>query len=283
MRASDQDEKTRDRVRDAVLEHGPVNAARLGRLLGLTPAAVRRHLDRLEQDGVIEVKLLRGPGQGAGRPSRHYVLSSQGQSGIGNDYLQIARAALEQLAAVHGREAIKVFAEQRFAAMEKQYQPLLEAAGDDIAARAQILSDALSAEGYVSSAQRLDIVAASNSTSNSNSAHAAGTAAGSTEAGQAVQLCQGHCPVLELAAEYNEFCEAETTVFARLLGVDIRRLSTLAGGGHVCTTHIPIGRLSNQLSAEQLIAQSGGEREDVPVHAVPSDDENEAKAEEAET
>ncbi|MCW1250318.1 winged helix-turn-helix transcriptional regulator, partial [Acaricomes phytoseiuli] len=59
LRASDQDEKTRDRVRDAVLEHGPVNAARLGRLLGLTPAAVRRHLDRLEQDGVIEVKLLR--------------------------------------------------------------------------------------------------------------------------------------------------------------------------------------------------------------------------------
>ena len=28
----------------------------------------------------------------------------------------------------------------------------------------------------------------------------------------------------------------------QLLGVDVRRLSTLSRGGHVCTTHIPVGR-----------------------------------------
>jgi hypothetical protein len=38
----------------------------------------------------------------------------------------------------------------------------------------------------------------------------------------------------------------ETEVFSRLVGVDVRRLSTLARGGHVCTTHIPTGRLSAQ-------------------------------------
>jgi hypothetical protein len=31
-------------------------------------------------------------------------------------------------------------------------------------------------------------------------------------------------------------------MFSRLVGVDVRRLSTLARGGHVCTTHIPTGR-----------------------------------------
>jgi DNA-binding transcriptional ArsR family regulator len=47
------DDRTRDRVLGAVLEHGPVSAAELGDLLGFTPAAVRRHLDHLSRSGVI--------------------------------------------------------------------------------------------------------------------------------------------------------------------------------------------------------------------------------------
>ena len=31
-------------------------------------------------------------------------------------------------------------------------------------------------------------------------------------------------------------------LFARLLDVDVRRLSTIAAGAHVCTTHVPLGR-----------------------------------------
>jgi len=62
----------------------------------------------------------------------------------------------------------------------------------------------------------------------------------------AIQLCQGHCPIQNLAAEFPVFCDKETEVFERLLGVDVRRLSTLANGGHVCTTHIPTGRNHQQ-------------------------------------
>ncbi len=43
----------------------------------------------------------------------------------------------------------------------------------------------------------------------------------------------------QVAAEFPQFCELETEAFARLLGVHVQRLSTLAGGGHVCTTFIP--------------------------------------------
>src|SRR5918911_624840 len=41
------DTRTRDRVWRAVLEEGPVSASHLAERLGLTPAAVRRHLDAL--------------------------------------------------------------------------------------------------------------------------------------------------------------------------------------------------------------------------------------------
>ena len=95
VHAADADERTRDRVLNAVLEHGPISAAELGDLLGFTPAAVRRHLDHLSRDGVIEVKRVARAGARAGRPARRYVLSSQGQSTLGNDYLDIATIALQ--------------------------------------------------------------------------------------------------------------------------------------------------------------------------------------------
>jgi predicted ArsR family transcriptional regulator len=224
VHAADADERTRDRVRNAVLEHGPISAAELGDLLGFTPAAVRRHLDHLSRDGVIEVKRVARAGARAGRPARRYVLSSQGQSSLGNDYLDIATVALQRLGEMAGPEAVRQFAVERFAEMEHRYAPALDQAGSDIPARARVLSELLSRDGFVASAASIE-------------AKAPLPAALSS-----VQLCQGHCPIQQLAAQYPAFCEAETEVFSRLVGVDVRRLSTLARGGHVCTTHIPTGR-----------------------------------------
>jgi len=222
--AVDAEERTRDRVLNAVLEHGPISAAELGDLLGFTPAAVRRHLDHLSRDGVIEVKRAARAGAGAGRPARRYVLSSQGQSTLGNDYLDIATLALQRLGEMAGPDAVRQFAVERFGEMERRYAPEIDAAGPDITARAQALSEALSRDGFVASTTSIE-------------AKAPLPAALSS-----VQLCQGHCPIQQLAAQFPVFCDVETDVFSRLVGVDVRRLSTLARGGHVCTTHIPTGR-----------------------------------------
>ncbi|KUM33109.1 ArsR family transcriptional regulator [Arthrobacter sp. EPSL27] len=222
--AADADERTRDRVLNAVLEHGPISAAELGDLLGFTPAAVRRHLDHLSRNGVIEVKRAARAGAGAGRPARRYVLSSQGQSSLGNDYLDIATLALQRLGEMAGPDAVRQFAVERFGDMERRYAPEINAAGPDITARAQALSEALSRDGFVASTASIE-------------AKAPLPAALSS-----VQLCQGHCPIQQLAAQFTVFCDVETDVFSRLVGVDVRRLSTLARGGHVCTTHIPTGR-----------------------------------------
>ena len=55
-----------------------------------------------------------------------------------------------------------------------------------------------------------------------------------------IQLCQGHCPVGQVAEEFPAFCDAETDAISRLLGVHVQRLATLAGGAHVCTTFVPV-------------------------------------------
>lgn len=218
--AVEPDERTRDRVLTAVLEQGPVSAAQLGALLGLTPAAVRRHLDTLTREGLIEVKLVSNAKSGAGRPARRYVVSRRGQTEIGDDYLEIATLALGEIASARGNIGVVEFAERRFAKMEAKYQPVVDAAGTDVGDRSKALAAALNKDRFVATSNSLN----------------PGTAMA------AEQLCQGHCPIQELASSFPEFCDAETQVFARLIGVDVRRLSTMASGGHVCTTHVPTGR-----------------------------------------
>lgn len=240
------EERTRDRVLQGVLAHGPVSAADLGRNLGLTPAAIRRHLEALEKEQFIEVTVVRKRGGGAGRPARRYVIAPQGHAELGNDYLDIAIDSLHTIKETLGEEALREFAQRRFEEMERRYRPIVEAAGPDMSDRAQALGDAMTRDGFVAS----------------TSVMAMGQAARTVELPEhllsSIQLCQGHCPVRDLAQEFPEFCDEETRLIASLLGVDVRRLSTMAGGAHVCTTHIPLAR-----GTQQATAPSQGKRHSV--------------------
>lgn len=211
---------TRTRVARLVGQEGPITVSCLAERLGLTPAAVRRHLDAMLVGGVVEAREIAAVGagrRGRGRPAKAFVLTEAGHTSLSSDYDDLAVQALRFLADEHGRSAVEQFATRRFADLERRVAPAVEGAGHDRQARARALAAALNDEGYAASTRPL----------------ATGTAQ------QAVQLCQGHCPVQHAAAEFPELCEAETKVFARLLGTDVRRLATLAHGDHVCTTHVP--------------------------------------------
>jgi predicted ArsR family transcriptional regulator len=215
--------RTRDRVRAAISEDGPLTATALACRLGLTPAAVRRHLDLLvEQGAIVEHEPTTAGGRGRGRPARAYVLSEAGHLGLDSDYDDVATSALRFLAEHAGEDAVSEFARERIAEFEGQYASQLAAAGADVADRAHVLASALSANGYAASTRPVR--------------------AGTQLAG--VQLCQGHCPVQHVAAEFPQFCDAETDAFSRLLGVHVQRLATLAHGEHVCTTFIPLSAVS---------------------------------------
>ena len=54
--AAEADASTRQRVASSILEHGPSTAVSLAGRLGLTPAAVRRHLDVLLASGHLEAR-----------------------------------------------------------------------------------------------------------------------------------------------------------------------------------------------------------------------------------
>lgn len=211
--------RTRDRIRQAVGERGPVTARDLASGLGLTPAAVRRHLDALTSDGLIAEREASTAPRRRGRPARAYVLTPLGQDQLMTTYDGVATAALHYLEDHAGHRAVEDFVEEQIAALEARMQTAVAAAGDDLPARTAALADALSAEGFAASTRPVG--------------------QGTGLAG--IQLCQGHCPVRQVATEFRQFCDAETEAIGRLLGVHVQRLATLAGGEHVCTTFVPTG------------------------------------------
>jgi predicted ArsR family transcriptional regulator len=213
----DSDQPTRQRVARSILVNGPSTAAALAERLDLTPAAVRRHLDHLLEEGLVEARDPRPVGhRGRGRPAKVFALTERGRDGFDQQYDDLATDALRFLAETAGPDAVRAFAERRVAFIEERFPQV--AAANPEATPAEVLALVLSDEGYAASVRQLPVV----------SRQSAGE-----------QLCQQHCPVSHVAHEFPQLCEAETRAIARILGTHVQRLATIAHGDGVCTTCIP--------------------------------------------
>ena len=224
LRSEHGERGTRGRIARLILENGPATAAGLSARLGLTPAAVRRHLDNLTADGMIETRIARSYGnRGRGRPAKLFVITDAGRSVFEHAYDDLASSALRFIAETAGPAAVAQFARQQVSELERRYRPVVEAAAPE--GRVQALADALSADGYAACVT--DVPAPARPAPTQDERDDRGT-----------QLCQHHCPVAHVAEQYPELCEAETEAFGRLLGTPVRRLATIAHGEGICTTHV---------------------------------------------
>jgi len=205
------DAPTRERVARSILELGPSTAAVLADRLDLTPAAVRRHLDHLSDEGAVEAREPRvNANRGRGRPAKVFALTEVGRDRFDQQYDDLAVQALRFLAETGGDEAVLEFARRRVVVLETRYREIIEERPELEPSVA--LAEALTQAGYAASVRESPV-------------------------GQ--QLCQQHCPVAHVAHEFPQLCEAETEVFGRVLGRHVQRLATIAHGDGVCTTCIP--------------------------------------------
>jgi predicted ArsR family transcriptional regulator len=194
---------------------GPIRAQEIASRLHLAAAGIRRHLGELERDGLIEDHEVASPRRGRGRPPRHFVATARAHDAFGSQVDGLAVEALTYVSQLGGREAVDVFAATRGLRLAERYGQTVQAAGTDVAARAQALAEAMNRDGFAATLR---------------------PGPGSLT----LQLCLGHCPVHQVARAFPELCEAETQAISRLLGVHVQRLATLAGGEHVCTTCVPV-------------------------------------------
>ena len=131
--------RTRDRVLQVISERGPIAAGALAEGLGLTAAAVRRHLDNLVELGLIESREAAVGHRGRGRPARAYVVSEAGHQALESDYDHLATEALRFLADEAGDDAVTRFVQRRIKALEERYAAELAEAGQDPQARTAAL------------------------------------------------------------------------------------------------------------------------------------------------
>ena len=204
-----EDPRTRDAIARSILENGPSTAAVLSERLGLTPAGIRRHLDLLTADGVLEAREPRiSSTRGRGRPSKVFVMSDAVREKFEHSYDDLAVAALKFISAQSGEHLVTAFAKSRADEIERKGASVIAKSSNKLSA----LADFLTEQGYAASVE--------------------------SRAG-GVELCQHHCPIAHVASEFPQLCEAETEAFSKLLGTHVQRLATIAHGDGVCTTYIP--------------------------------------------
>ena len=221
LKSSD-DPRTRDAVARSILENGPSTAAALSERLGLTSAGIRRHLDILVADLILEAREPRiSSTRGRGRPSKVFVMTDSGREKFEHSYDDLAVAALKFMSAQSGEHLVTAFAQSRADDIERKAASVLAKSSNKLESLAIFLSE----QGYAASVG---------------------------PRGNGEELCQHHCPIAHVAAEFPQLCETETEAFSKLLGTHVQRLATIAHGDGVCTTYIPnLNKKSNSKEVTQ--------------------------------
>ena len=219
---------TRSQVMSVLLKRGPVAATDIAQELELSAAGVRRHVDRLVDDGLAEPcapRAVAGEEQGRGRPAKHFRLTAAGRERFGSHYDGLALDAMDLIQQIGGEGAVRDFARSRVEKILGDVVPSPDA--EETASR---VAQALEQHGYAPSVHR-------------------------TDAG--IQICQHHCPVSAVAAAHPEFCEAEREAVARIVDTHVQPLALISDGHGICTINIPLAGRSAIAGAAAGTAAKG--------------------------
>jgi predicted ArsR family transcriptional regulator len=178
----------------------------------MTATAIRKHLDQLEEAGFVSSheRAPFGPTEsnqrGRGRPAKVFAITNAGREFFEQPYDELAVSALRYIKSELGDAGVKEFARKRFDDV------LQDIRGKSL--QPEQLAQELADLGFSASLRPAPV-------------------------GDAVQLCQHNCPISHVASEFPQFCDVETEAIGQLLNVHVTRISTIASGSAICTTHIP--------------------------------------------
>ena len=201
-------ETTREQVLKLVRGHREATVAQLTEALGLTQAAVRRHLDALRADGLIDVKLAR---HGVGRPALQFFVTERGAELAGPAYAHLLSRLvrrleqMDDLAVGSGKELL----DRAFAgvAVEVAAEHEAEVHGSSLDERVATASRALESEGIVDGWQKQ---------------------------GGVFKLVNGDCPYLKLAEMSSLPCRSDRESIELLVGAKVEQTRRIVDGAPIC-------------------------------------------------
>ncbi|HWB70650.1 MAG TPA: ArsR family transcriptional regulator [Egibacteraceae bacterium] len=205
---------TRGKVVD-LLRAQTRSVAELAEQLEISEVAVRRHLQVLERDGLVDAETVRR--DGPGRPGARYGLTDRARRLFPDRSAEFASELMDFLQREYGRSALLQFLRWRQEQQARRYGEAMAAAGpsshqEQVAQLAHLLSD----DGFLSTV----------------------TPVTAPDGATVLQLQQQHCAIREVARQHPEVCAYEAALFQRLLGAKVSRRQTIAGGASECICNI---------------------------------------------
>lgn len=197
---------TRQRVLDLIMEQREARVEELAEALGITAAAVRRHLDNLRADGLIAVRSVR---QATGRPYHVYYPT---ELAVGDAHS--AELLERMLRGLGGQDDVLVAVSESVAeSLASKHRDEIE--GSEPEERIVQVTESLRREGILESWREDD---------------------------EGFRLVNGQCPYRK-AAEISPLpCESDRKVIELLVGQEVEQLHRIVDGSPVCEYLVRAGR-----------------------------------------
>jgi len=205
----DPEAPARDKVLFQLKMRGPQTAAQLARRLRVTPIAVRQHLRRLAEDGLVQARDLR---RGVGRPARVFTPTAAAASRFPDTHAALTVELLESMRVALGEGAVDRLVAERTRRQLESYRTRL--GRGPLERRVQALAALRCEEGYLAEVAR--------------------------ERDGSFLLLENHCPICAAARACQGLCREELALFRRALGPDVQveRTEHLLAGARRCAYRI---------------------------------------------
>jgi len=184
---------------------GQASLAQVASRLGMTKQGALRHLDVLQESGLVE--RAPSPVHGPGRPEHMYTLTPAAAGRFPQTHRELAAELVHFLPA----DQLSEFFSQRAARLEAEYASRLD--GLDFEERVRELARLASEHGHM--AQVVE----------------------QPDGSLAIRQC--HCPIADVAAETGHPCRHEQDMYQRLLGREVVRTTYIPDAEPACTFVFP--------------------------------------------
>lgn len=178
----------------------------VARELGITTVAVRKHLSRLEGEGLIGQSSRPSP---RGRPAVVYCLSETSDTLFPQGYNQLLVDFLQDLSDLEGENKVERLFQLRNERLAHIYRARIADKPLDEAVRE--LARARDDDGYMATVRE--------------------------ENGELV-LAEHNCPIYDVAQRFPQICQCEQRLFQNLLKVNVTRETTVTDGASSCRYRI---------------------------------------------
>ncbi|WEK53188.1 MAG: DeoR family transcriptional regulator [Candidatus Cohnella colombiensis] len=200
---------TRRQLLQLIKVQGSCRIRELAQSLEVTEMAIRRHMHKLEEEGLITARAVR---HGMGRPVLYYSLTVLADERFPRKYSQLTLDLLSELEEQpSGAQMIDSMFIGRRDKLEARYEERMQ--HRSLKDRVMELAIIQNAGGYMAEWE-------------------------STDEFEVYQLYEYNCPISQIACRYRQACECEQQLFEKLLDADVERTQCLADGAACCTYKI---------------------------------------------